>query len=52
MKIIEANKPNLNKGTYELLVRALTDTIREFYEDPENVKKFEEWEAQQTEVDK
>lgn len=36
---------SLSKWQVESLARALLPAIEEFYSDPENVRKFEEWQA-------
>lgn len=41
--IIYVNECKLDDTTKYLVARAFEESIREFYENPENVKKFEEW---------
>ena len=38
---------NLTKAEKRILLLPLVDVIRDFYKDPENRRKFEEWQATQ-----
>lgn len=39
----EVNKPELSETDWYLLAYALYPKIKKFYEDPENIRRFEEW---------
>lgn len=45
---IKSNTPKLSPTELYLFARALESTIKEFYDVPENRKKFEEWNNSQT----
>lgn len=49
----EYNLQNVSLSSWQIesLARALLPSIQEFYSDPENVRKFEEWQAKRNEED-
>lgn len=49
----EYNLQNVSLSSWQIesLARALLPSIQEFYSDPENVRKFEEWQAKRNKED-
>ena len=49
----EYNMQNISLSSWQIesLARTLLPSIREFYSDPENVRKFEEWQAKREKED-
>lgn len=50
--IVLANDCKLDNTTKCLVARAFEDSIRKFFDEPENVKKFEEWKKKQKSEEK
>ena len=49
----EYNMQNVSLSSWQIesLARTLLPSIQEFYSDPENVRKFEEWQAKRAKED-
>lgn len=47
--MIKINPEEISKVDMQLLCMTFLDEIKEFYKDPENQRKFEEWEKQRKE---